>query len=201
MPVPSPWSFFPDAYATERLKTLSVWSLFREEDLRFRCAERARTPLEHMVHQCVSEDTWMRDMLGIEIPFAPLPPEETRIAFLLHYAAASGDRHAQLREQPDGWWTGPTRFFDVERSRAWVFQRRIAHSAHHRGQLTVLLRLLARPVYSTYGPTADTGGLFMNQAPTLYRYRSVEELLAAEAEGGAWPPLPGPGKQPVTERP
>jgi hypothetical protein len=65
----------------------------------------------------------------------------------------------------------------------------------------VLLRLRGRPVYSTYGPTADTGGLFLNAAPTIYRYRSVEELLAAETEGGVWPKLPGPGKQPVTERP
>lgn len=95
---PSPWSFFPDAYATERLKTLSVWSVFRDGDLRFRCAERARTPLEHMVHQCVSEDTWMRDMLGITTPFEALPAQETRIGFLLHYAAASGDRLAQEAE-------------------------------------------------------------------------------------------------------
>ena len=201
MPDADPWSFFTDAYATERLKTLSVWSAFREEDLRYRCAERARTPLEHMVHQCVSEDTWMRNMLGIAAPFEVLPLKESRLTFLLHYAAASGDRLEQLHEKPAGWWMGGTRFFDVERSRAWVFLRRIAHSAHHRGQLTVLLRLLALPVYYTYGPSADTGGLFMHQAPTIYRYHSVEELLAAETEGGAWPPLPGPGKQPVTERP
>ncbi len=96
---------------------------------------------------------------------------------------------------------GETRFFDVTRSRAWVFVRRIAHSSHHRGQMTVLLRLLGRPVYSTYGPSADTGGLFMNHPPTVYRYDSVEALLAAEAEGGAWPALPGPGEKPVTERP
>jgi len=201
MPAADPWSFFADTYATERLKTLSVWSAFRDEDLRFRCAERARTPLEHFVHQCVSEDTWMRNMLGIAAPFEMLPLQETRLAFLLHYAAASGDRLAQLREKSGDWWTASTRFFDVERSRAWVFVRRIAHSAHHRGQMTVLLRLLARPVYSTYGPTADTGGLFQNNSPTIYRYQSVEELLAAETEGGAWPRLPGPGTKPVTERP
>lgn len=201
MPAPNPWSFFAETYATERLKTLSVWSAFRDEDLRFRCAERARTPLEHMVHQCVSEDTWMRNMLGIAAPFEMLPVRETRLAFLLHYAAASGDRLVQLREKNGDWWTANTRFFDVERSRAWVFVRRIAHSAHHRGQLTVLLRLLARPVYSTYGPTADTGGLFQNNSPTIYRYQSVEELLAAETEGGAWPRLPGPGAKAVTERP
>lgn len=201
MPDPSPWSFLADTYATERLKTLSVWSAFRDEDLGFRCAERARTPLEHMVHQCVSEDTWMRTMLEIAAPFEVLPPQETRLAFLLHYAAVSADRLARLREKSQEWWTGTTRFFDVERSRAWVFTRRIAHTAHHRGQLTVLLRLRARPVYSTYGPSADTGGLFANHAPTIYRYHSVEELLAAESEGGTWPPLPGPGEKPPTERP
>ena len=201
MPDSSPWRFFPETYDTERLKTLAVWSAFRDDDLRFRCAERARTPLEHMVHQCVSEDTWMRTMLGIELAAPVLPADETRLAFLRHYAAASADRHARLAAMPDAWWTAPTRFFDVERTRAWVFLRRIAHSAHHRGQLTALLRLLGRPLYSTYGPTADTGGLFANHAPTVYRYRTVDELLAAEADGGAWPKLPGPGDKPATERP
>jgi uncharacterized damage-inducible protein DinB len=31
----------------------------------------------------------------------------------------------------------------------------ISHLIHHRGQLTVYLRLLGTPVPSTYGPTAD----------------------------------------------
>jgi uncharacterized damage-inducible protein DinB len=201
VPESTPWRFFVDTYDTERLKTLGTWSAFRDEDLRFRCAERARTPLEHMVHQCVSEDTWMRTMLGIELSLPTLPADETRLGFMRHYAAASAQRQARLAAMPGEWWTGETRFFDVERSRAWVFLRRIAHSAHHRGQLTVLLRLLGRPLYSTYGPTADTGGLFANHAPTVYRYRSVDELLAAESDGGAWPSLPGPGEKPVTERP
>jgi uncharacterized damage-inducible protein DinB len=47
------------------------------------------------------------------------------------------------------------KFFDVERSREWVFWRRILHSAHHRTQLAVYLRLLDRPVPPIYGPTAD----------------------------------------------
>jgi len=201
LPDSNPWGFLVETYASERLKTLAVWSAFRDEDLRFRCAERARTPLEHMVHQCVSEDTWMRTMLGIEPSRPPLPAEEARLSFMRHYAAASGERQARLAAMPGDWWAGATRFFDVERSRAWVFVRRIAHSAHHRGQLTVLLRLLGRPLYSTYGPTADTGGLFASHAPTVYRYANVDALLDAEARGGDWPPLPGPGGTPVTERP
>lgn len=195
------YDFLLDTYDTERLKTLAVWSQFRDEDLRFRPEPRARTPLEQMVHQCVSEDVWMKGMLGIDLGEPPLPPEETRLGFLQKYADASGRRLARIREQSDEWFEAATRFFDVERSRAWVLTRRIAHSAHHRGQLTAYLRSLGRDLYSTYGPTADTGGLFLNQAPVIYRYRDLEHLLEAEARGGENPPLPGPGEKSPTERP
>jgi uncharacterized damage-inducible protein DinB len=198
---PTPGSFLLDAYNTERLKTLSVWSCFADEDFRFRPAPRARSPLEHMVHQCVSEDTWMRNMLGVEIACPVLPSSEDRLSFLCHYAQASEERHRILCERTTEWWFDEAKFFDFMRSRAWIFLRRLNHSAHHRGQLTVYLRLLGRPVYSTYGPTADTGGLFLQHAPTLYRYRSLEHLLAAEEAGGEWPELPGPGSAPPTERP
>jgi len=195
------FAFLTESYATERLKILSVWSSFSDEDLRFRCAARARTPLEQMVHQCVSEDIWLKRMFGLESPFDPLPAVESRLGFMQHYAAVSEERLARLEEQDDAWWSGDTMFFEVPRSRAWTFVRRLAHSAHHRGQLTVLLRLLGHPVYSNYGPTADTGGLFLNGAPTIYRYDSVEALLVAEERGGVFPPLPGPGDKPPTERP
>ena len=201
MPEANPFAFLLETYATERLKTLAVWSAFHDGDLRFRCADRARTPLEQMVHQCVSEDTWMRNMLAIDSGLPVLPAEESRLGFMRHYAAASAARAERLQAMPPAWWGGETTFFDVPRSRAWVFVRRVAHSAHHRGQLTVLLRLLGRPLYSTYGPTADTGGLFLDHAPTVYRYDSIGGLLEAEEAGGHWPPLPGPGEKPVTERP
>ena len=197
----SRYDFLLDTYDTERLKTLSVWSQLQDEDLAFRPEPRARTPLEQMVHQCVSEDIWMKGMLGIDLGEPPLPAEETRMGFLQKYADASGRRLERLREKTDDWFEGITRFFDVERSRVWVLTRRIAHSAHHRGQLTTYLRLLGRSLYSTYGPTADTGGLFQNQAPVIYRYRDLGHLLTAEARGGENPPLPGPGDKSPTERP
>ena len=46
-----------------------------------------------------------------------------------------------------------------------------------------MLRMLGRDVYSNYGPTADTGGLMQNHAPTIYAYESLEALLAGEARG------------------
>jgi uncharacterized damage-inducible protein DinB len=195
------YDFLVETYATERIKTLSVWSHFHDHQLAFRPEPRARTPREHMVHQCAGEDHWMRTMLGIDLGEPPLPPEETRLAFLHRYAAASAERLRRLAALPDDWFEQPTRFFDVDRPRSWVLLRRIAHTAHHRGQLTVYLRLLGHDLYSTYGPTADTGGLFQNQAPVIYRYPTVEHLLDGETNGEPPPPLPGPGPKPPTERP
>jgi len=197
----SRYDFLMESYRTERLKTLSVWSQIPDARMTFRPEPRARTPLEHMVHQCVSEDTWMRTMLGVTVSLPALPQQETRPAFLQHYAAASGERLAQIESQPDAWFEADTAFFDVKRSKAWVLTRRLTHSAHHRGQLTVYLRLWGQALYSTYGPTADTGGLFQNKAPVIYRYASVDDLLEREASGGENPPLPGPGANSPTERP
>ena len=197
----SRYDFLIETYRTERLKTLSVWSQVPDTRMTFRPEARARTPHEHMVHQCVSEDTWMRTMLGITVSKPALPPEERKESFLEHYAAVSAERVAQLEAKPDEWFEEETEFFDVRRSRAWVLTRRFTHSAHHRGQLTVYLRMWGQALYSTYGPTADTGGLFQNQAQVVYRYASIDDLIARERRGGEWPPLPGPGAKSPTERP
>jgi uncharacterized damage-inducible protein DinB len=197
----SRFDFLLQTYETERLKTLSVWSQIPDGRMSFRPEPRARSPLEHMVHQCLSEDVWMRTMLGIAIDRTPLPVSESRVAFLEHYAACSRDRLDALRMQPDDWFEAETTFFDVVRSRAWVLTRRFTHSAHHRGQLTAYLRPWGLSLYSTYGPTADTGGLFQNGARVVYRYASIEDLLAREPDGGVAPDLPPPTGTPVTERP
>jgi uncharacterized damage-inducible protein DinB len=198
------YGFLVDTYATERLKVLSTWATFRDDDLPVRphaTDRRGRSLLEHMVHQCVSENLWFRDILGVEVGAPPLPAAETRLEFLRRYADDSARRLAALQRTDDDWWEAGVRFFDVPRTRAWVMVRRIAHTAHHRGQQVELLRMLGREVYSTYGPTADTGGLFQQRAPTIYAYLDEAALLAGEAGAGRKAALPGPGTQPVTERP
>jgi uncharacterized damage-inducible protein DinB len=194
------YSFLIDTYETERIKVVGVWSMFQDDDLQRRphsSDPRGRSVHEQMVHQCLSEDLWFRTMLGIDVGAAPLPPQEARLRFMERYAEYSGKRLAALREKDDSWWEGNAKFFDVERSRAWIMTRRIAHSAQHRGQLLAMLRMLGRDLHSTYGPTADTGGLMQNHAPTLYAYPSLEALL----RGGPKAPLPPAGDKPVTERP
>ena len=64
-----------------------------------------------------------------------------------------------------------------------------------------MLRMLGHELHSTYGPTADTGGLMQNHAPTIYAYSSLDALLKGEAAAGAKAILPGAAGKPVTERP
>jgi len=198
------YAFLVETYATERIKVVSVWSEFRDEDLRVRPRSgdpRGRSVHEQMVHQCVSEDLWFRNMLGIDVGAPPLPQPETRLEFMKRYAEDSGKRLAALREKDERWWEENVKFFDVQRPRTWVMVRRIAHTSHHRGQLMAMLRMLGRDVHSNYGPTADTGGLMQNHAPTIYAYPSLEALLSGEGAGGRKAALPGAGGKPVTERP
>jgi hypothetical protein len=54
----------------------------------------------------------------------------------------------------------------------------------------VYLRLWGQAVYSTYGPTADTGGLFQNGARVIYRDGAPGD-----------PAIPVVTDKPVTERP
>ena len=198
------YDFLVDTYATECIKGVSVWSEFKDDDLEVRPRAddpRGRSVHEQMVHQCVSEDLWFRDMLGIDVSAPPLPKHETRLEFMKRYVEDSGKRLAALREKDESWWEEDTRFFDVRRSRAWVMTRRMTHTSHHRGQLMAMLRMLGHDVHSNYGPTADTGGLMQNHAPTIYAYPSIDALFKGEADGGAKAPLPGASGERVTERP
>ena len=194
------YDFLVESYASERIKVLSVWSEFRDEDLEVRPSTedgRGRSVLEHMVHQCVSEDLWFRNMLIIDVGAPPLPENETRREFIERYADDSGLRLEVLQKTDDAWWEASTTFFEEQRSRAWVMTRRLTHTAHHRGQQMAMLRMLKRDLHSTYGPTADTGGLMRDYAPTIYAYPNLEALLA----GGTKTRLPGAQGRPVTERP
>jgi len=194
------YHFLVETYETEILKVLSVWSSFQDQDLQVRphpTDKRGRSVREHMVHQCMSEDAWFRNMFGIDVGMTPLPETESRVEFIRRYAEAAGKRLAGLQGKDNAWWEENVPFFGVPRSRAWIMVRRIAHTSHHRGQQMALLRMLNREVYSTYGPTADTGGLAANQASVVYAFRDLNALVADAPKAA----LPGTGTKPVSERP
>jgi uncharacterized damage-inducible protein DinB len=147
-----------DTYASETSKVVSVWREFRPEDMPFKPAERSSSVLEIMKHQLLSERRFFAEFIGLpgEPEAAAILPQQLIPAELWRrneeLCKPRLERMAGLDEQ---WWLEVVPFFDVRRQRIWVFWRRVLHTAHHRTQLSVYLRLLGRKVPSNYGPTAD----------------------------------------------
>src|SRR6201987_6526243 len=96
------YDFLVETYQTERIKVISAWSMFADQDLPIRphpTDTRGRSLHEHMVHQCVSEDIWFRTMLDIDVGAPPLPKNEIRLEFMRQYAEDSAKRLAVLRDK------------------------------------------------------------------------------------------------------
>jgi uncharacterized damage-inducible protein DinB len=146
-----------DTYASETNKVISVWRCFSVADVSYKPHPRSRPMLEIFKHQLLSERRFFGEFLGLPEP----PPTE-----VLPKSEAPEDYSNRMRElavprlsffarQNEAWWLEEKPFFDVVRQRIWIFWRRVLHTCHHRTQLTVYLRMLDRPVPTTYGPTAD----------------------------------------------
>ncbi len=147
-----------DTYASETSKVISVWRQFSLEDMNSRPAERSSSVLEIMKHQLLSERRFFAEFIGLpgEPEAAALMPQElTPAAFCRRNEELCKPRLERMAGQDESWWLEVVPFFDVRRQRIWVFWRRILHTAHHRTQLSVYLRLLGKKVPSSYGPTAD----------------------------------------------
>jgi uncharacterized damage-inducible protein DinB len=146
-----------DTYASETNKVISTWRSFRDEDLAFRPHPKSSTVEDIFRHQLLSERRFFGEFLGVPEPPAEsvLPSEDTVDAFSRRMRQLALKRLPFFAAQTQDWWLANVSFFGESRQRIWVFWRRVLHTCHHRTQLTVYLRLLERPVVSTYGPTAD----------------------------------------------
>ena len=103
----------------------------------------------------------LAEQLSVEAPVVPLPTPRSRSEVLEAFDRSIAEASRRLAgwsdEDLDAQWTltvkgAPT--FITPRGdllRALMF----SHVYHHRGQLTVYLRLLDVPLPPTYGPTAD----------------------------------------------
>lgn len=146
-----------NTYASEINKVCSVWFQFSIEDMGFRPHDRSSTVEDIMKHQLLSERRFFGEFLGLPEPAASdvLPKKSTPQAYANRLVELAVPRLSFIADRNQMWWLEQKPFFDVVRERIWIFWRRLLHTAHHRTQLTVYLRLLGKPVPSTYGPTAD----------------------------------------------
>ena len=146
-----------DTYASETNKVASVWREFGDGDLAFRPHPRSTTVGDILKHQLLSERRFFGEFIGSPEPPASdvLPSQVTVGAAIDRLTQLAVARLPFLAEQRSEWWLVRVPFFEVERERVWIFWRRLLHTAHHRTQLTVYLRMMDRSVPPTYGPTAD----------------------------------------------
>jgi len=135
-----------------------------------------------MVHQCVSEDLWFRNIIGIDVGAPPLPEPETRLGFIRRYAEDSAKRLHALRARRDDWWEAEG---GLLRRRA---QPGLGDGAEDRphgaspGQQTTLATDAEPRALQHVWPDADTGGLFQHRAPTgVYAYPD-ESAAASRAK-------------------
>jgi len=144
-------------YASEVNKLNSVWNEFAAVDLSFKPHPRSTTVQEVMTHELLSQRRFFGEFLGLPEVAANevLPEDHTPHKFAARMVELSRKRLDFLAKQDEEWWLAVVPFFDVERERIWILWRRILHTAHHRAQLGVYLRLLNKKVPSVYGPTAD----------------------------------------------
>ena len=170
-----------DTYASETNKVVSVWRAFLPGDLAFRPHPRASTVEEVVKHQILSERRFFGEFLGSDEPppAEVLPAEASLDAYARRVHELARRRLPFIASRTEPWWLARAPFFDVERERIWIFWRRVLHTAHHRTQLGVYLRLLDRPVPATYGPTADV------------TWAGADPTTSADAagRGGAPPPV------------
>jgi uncharacterized damage-inducible protein DinB len=148
-----------DTYVSETNKLASIWSELRNDQLEFRPHSRSSTVRQILVHQILSERRFFSEFIGLDEPPVDqlLPPGETPSvdAYIRRIVALAQSRLSRLAEADQAFWLVKVPFFDVQRERIWVFWRRVLHTAHHRAQVGVCLRLLEDRVPATYGPTAD----------------------------------------------
>ena len=160
-----------DTYASETNKLGAVWSELGDAQLDFRPHGRSSSIRQILVHQILSERRFFGEFIGLsEPPPETLLPEGTApsaSAYLDRVIALARARLPALAAADEKFWLTEVSFFDVRRQRIWVFWRRVLHTAHHRTQVGVCLRLLEDRVPPTYGPTADVSWTGADPTTTL----------------------------------
>jgi len=125
-------------------------------------------PLGYLSNLVATMPSWItaeieRDGLDLDPPGGPPyepPPTDTRAALLSVHDGLAAEALAALRGTTDAhlatrWQLLVGGRVVMDQPRHEVIGDTLTHLAHHRGQLTVYLRLNGAPVPRVYGPSAD----------------------------------------------
>jgi uncharacterized damage-inducible protein DinB len=152
---------FTDVYTKEHATTVKVLNAFPMDQGSFKPHVRSNSALQlawTFVIENKMAEAALRGPLRFDGEF-PSPPA-TFAEVVTAYQATAKDFLAALENTPDArlretiqFFTGPKQMGDFPVSEVlWLM---LMDSVHHRGQLSVYLRMVGGKVPSIYGPTAD----------------------------------------------
>lgn len=153
----------------EAASTRKILAVVPFDKADFKPHEKSSSLIGLAKHVCQNTGWWKECLLNDELDFAkggqtPVEINSTDDLLALHddlvekaKTILTNTPDAEF-EKPWSMRNGETIFFTMPKAavvRTWCMN----HLYHHRGQLTVYLRLLDIPVPNTYGPTADNQGM------------------------------------------
>jgi uncharacterized damage-inducible protein DinB len=155
---------FTDEYKMESQSTLKLLnvltteSLYKTVDGKVRSIGRLAYHLAHTVSEMMSKT-------GLEIPFDLKNPVHDETITAAQIVKAYEDAVNQFLSQLETKWTDASlqqtnNMYGEEWSNALTLSILLKHEIHHRGQLTVLMRLAGLVVPGIYGPAAEEWAMF-----------------------------------------
>ena len=152
---------FVDLWEREFPTTLKVLRAYPADKADFTPHERSMTARK-LAWTFVTEEQVMGQVLAGELKLPPSfpPPPAAWQEILAAYESSHAELRSRLLETPASdldkpirFFTGPGQMGDVPRMQIlWLME---LDSIHHRGQLSVYIRLAGGKVPSIYGPSAD----------------------------------------------
>ena len=159
--MPGPKDQFLDTFRRERETTLKVMRAFPADKKDFKPHERSGSALQLMWTFAIEQGVTTAALNGTLKLTGQFPPPPSTIAEVIAaYEQGTKEVEKTLAAVPDSrllenttFFTGPKQMGDVQILGLMWFM--LMDSIHHRGQLSVYVRMAGGKVPSIYGPSAD----------------------------------------------
>jgi uncharacterized damage-inducible protein DinB len=159
---------FLEAWEQERASTLKVLEALTDASLAQAVTRDDRT-LGRLAWHLATTPAEMMERTGLQVggPSHESPPPGSAAAITAAYEAAS-----RAVAEGVGRWTDATlevedEMYGEKWRRGATLQALVVHQAHHRGQMTVLMRQAGLKVPGVYGPSREEWTTFGMQPPAI----------------------------------
>ena len=151
-----------EVWEDENARTLRVLRAVPEGRMDLRAGKKGWRMGDLCWHIVTAERWFCTSAVGLKVSGPDPVPKERPPATVAAMADARVKSHRRLaaavKRRGDRWLAATIDLYGLKRTRGQVLDLMLKHEAHHRGQLSVYLRLAGAKVPSIYGPSADDPG-------------------------------------------